>query len=515
MVDYSQWEIRKDIPVTEVKLDKHNPRMPENSESLTQEDILNLMVNDYRIIELAESIATKGFMPLDNMVITYEDSIPVVLEGNRRVAALKLLINPAIAPIKERQKFEALSSQIDAKIIMNPNFAIAPSREAASPLILDRHTVATDIPWSSIMQAEFHRDILRKRGLDTPTKEVLDEFNLKEKEMTDSLLRLSVYERACSFSYPNASIEERVKDKLNFEITTLERLINPVISQKRFKYKIENGKLIIKDEGLFNAFLRSVVIHMHEKIEKLPRITSRSANKIEQIDKYLHAIKREITEIAEIASDDRRASNSEEFLTSESSESGNLGGAGNLSISEGPDIEIAKSATRRVPKRRTVHNNDFSYEYSSAANQRIYDELGRIPVKDAPSCVTIAIRVLLERTIKAYLRCMKKRSVPISINGKEQKIPIKDAKFGDILDWITKDEADIILDPEIRRALKKFKQADYSNLLSLSTLNAVIHEQFQVIYKDSVFAIWDTLSPIFEYFMHTPKYNSEIMANQE
>ena len=35
MVDYSKWEIRKDIPVTDVKLDKLNPRMPENSELLT------------------------------------------------------------------------------------------------------------------------------------------------------------------------------------------------------------------------------------------------------------------------------------------------------------------------------------------------------------------------------------------------------------------------------------------------------------------------------------------------
>lgn len=515
MVDYSTWKISNEIPVTEVKLDKLNPRMPENSESLTQEDILNLMVNDYRIIELAESIVAKGFMPLDNMVITYEDDIPVVLEGNRRVAALKLLINPAMAPIKERPKYEALSAQIDVKTIMNPNFAVAPNREAANPLILDRHTVATEIPWSSIMQAEFHREVLRKRGLELPTKEVLEEFNLKEKDITDSLLRLDIYERACSFSYPSASIDRKVKDKLNFEITTLERLVNPSLSQKRFRYKIADGKLTVQDEALFNAFLRSVVIHMYEPIEGLQRITSRSANKTEQIDKYLRAIRREITtsvptdETSDEQKGQHKEDNEEDFdkRTSAPIEKGK----------EDEDQTKSDSAgiPRRQPKRRTVHTNELRFEYSSPANQRIYEELGRISVKDAPSCVTIAIRVLLERTIKSYLRRMKKRSVPVKIDGNMKKVPIADAKFGDIIDWITQDDSDIVLDPEIRRTLKKFKRAENSNLLSLSMLNAVIHEQFQVIYKDGVFAIWDNLAPVMEYFMNRPETNAESMAIQD
>ena len=513
MVDYSTWQRTNEIPVTEVKLDKYNPRMPENSESLTQEDILNLMVDDYKIIELAESFATKGLMPLDNMVVTYEEGIPVVLEGNRRVAALKLLINPAMAPIKERQRFEALSAKIDVKMIMYPNFTIAPNRDAASPLILDTHTVATEIPWSSIMQAEFHRDILRKRGLDYPTKDVLEEFNLKEKDITDSILRLDIYEKACSFSYPSASIEKKVKDKLGFEITTLERIVNPSISQKRFKYKINNGKLTIIDEELFNSFLKSVVIHMYEPIEGLQRITSRSANKTEQIEKYLRAIKREIDS-------EKLDSEGQGNQTNQTSSNDGVSGQNSSPADDRndgysiEDVAFPPSVPKRQPKRRTVHSNELKFEYNSPANQRIYDELGRITVKDAPSCVTIAIRVLLERTIKSYLKRMKKKTVPLTVEGKKVKVPLADAKFGDILDWITSEDSDVFLDPEVKRNLKKFKRADNSNLLSLSMLNAVIHEQFQVIYKDGVFAIWDNLAPVLEYFMNRPETNAESMAIQ-
>ena len=425
---------------------------------------------------------------------------------------MKLLINPAMAPVKERPKYEVLSSRIDPKMIMNPSFAIAPSREAASPLILDRHTVATEIPWSSIMQSEFHREVLRKRGLVLPTKEVLEEFNLKEKEMTDSLLRLDIYERACSFSYPSASIERKLKDKLNFEITTLERLINPPISQKRFNYRITNGRLTILDEELFNAFLRSVVIHMYEPIEGLQRITSRSANKTEQIERYLKAIKREIVSIVPTEKEQTSP-----IIQSEPDSSSSAVVSGDFNKKEVRQNGTGVSSGRpiRQPKRRTVHSNELRFEYSSPANQRIYDELGKILVKDAPSCATIAIRVLLERTIKSYLRMMKKKAVPLTIDGNKVKVPIADAKFGDILDWITSDDAGIILDPEVRRNLRKFKRADNSNLLSLSMLNAVIHEQFQVIYKDGVFAIWDNLAPVFEYFMNRPETNAESMAIQD
>lgn len=515
MVDYSAWEISRKIPVTEVKLDRFNPRMPENSESLTQEDILSLMVNDYKIIELAESIALKGFMPLDNMVVTYEDGIPVVLEGNRRVAALKLLINPAMAPIKERPKYEALSSQIDPKMIMNPSFAVAPSREAASPLILDRHTVATEIPWSSIMQAEFHREVLRKRGLELPIKEVLEEFNLKEKEMTDSLLRLDIYERACSFSYPSASIERKLKDKLSFEITTLERLINPAISQKRFKYKISNGRLIVLDEALFNAFLRSVVIHMYEPIEGLQRITSRSANKTEQIEKYLRAIKREIESEEQNSGEQDNQIDWNSHSEGNNDESNNTSFDNNSDDSRKDDTTTPSVNTRKRPKRRTVHSNELKFGYYSPPNQRIYDELGKIAVNEAPSCVTITIRVLLERTIRAYLKKMGKKRIPRLEEGKKKNIDISEADFGEILDWIIKEETGIVLDPEIRKALKKFKYGSNTELLSLSRLNAVIHEPLQIIDKDGAFLIWDNLALIFEYFMNSPETNAESMAIQD
>lgn len=516
MVDYSTWAIRNDIPVTEVKLDKFNPRMPENSESLTQEDVLNLMVNDYKIIELAESIATKGFMPLDNMIVTYENDIPVVLEGNRRITALKLLINPAIAPIKERQKYELLSSQIDAKMIMNPNFAVAPSREAASPLILDRHTIATEIPWSPIMQAEFHREVLRKRGLDFPNKEVLEEFNLEEKEMADSLLRLHLYGRICSFYYPNDSIERKVKDKLKFEITTLERLVDSTISQKRFKYKVSDSKLAISDEGLFNAFLKSIVIHMYEPIENLPRITSRSANKSEQIDKYLKAVGREIAIGISMEGGNQNAQ-------IPPSNEGAAKDRDSYILENGVGKEVEKSCStstifvsqKHQVKRRTVHSNEMRFGYSSPANQRIYDELGKIPVKEAPFCVTIATRVLLERTIRAYLKKMGRRKMPRVENGKIKKVDIIGVDFGEILDWIVDEKAMVVLDPEIRKILGKFKYGSNTELLSLSRLNAVIHEPLQVVDKDGVLSIWDNLVPILEYFMNNPETNAKSMSMQD
>lgn len=520
MVDYSQWKIRTDIPVTEVKLDKMNPRMPEKAAALTQEDVVNLMVNDYRIEELAESIAAKGFMPLDLMVIVFEDNAPVVLEGNRRITALKLLINPALAPVKERGKYEAFNAQIDAELLMYPRFIVAPSREYASPLILDRHTISTEIPWTPIMQAEFHRNILQGRGLTIPTHEVLEEYNLKEKDIADSLTRLSLYERISSFSYPSTEMGNRVCNKLKFDITTLERIVNSSASQKRFRYSIENCKYSIENEKIFNAFLKSVVIHMYEPIGPLQRITSRTANTTKQIKNYLEAIESEIKE--DFIKETEHASANEFHDTKNSANvddkplllglSAEEAGAKSQSSIYPEPFQETENRRRR---RRFVHENELGFGYYSPANKHIYEELGRIPVKDAPFSVAIVIRIFMERSIRAYLRKLNKKKIPVIVDEKRRCKAIADATFGEILEWIIRDDSNIVLDFEVRKSLKKFKNGSREDLLSLSRLNAVIHEQLQMIDKEGVISIWDNLAPIFEYFMNSPETNSESMANPE
>jgi len=91
--------VHKSIAMIDVKdlyLDSKNPRLGRhiNSREICQDKVLNEM-EDWTIDELAVSFIESGYWPQEALVIIEEDGRNIVLEGNRRLAALKLLLNAA------------------------------------------------------------------------------------------------------------------------------------------------------------------------------------------------------------------------------------------------------------------------------------------------------------------------------------------------------------------------------------------------------------------------------------
>jgi hypothetical protein len=90
-----------DVSLNDVFLDPNNPRffiepqnvIPDNkfTEALVQEKCMDKM-KDYEIDELKESVKSVGFLQIDKVVVRPLDNKKyVVVEGNRRIAALKIL----------------------------------------------------------------------------------------------------------------------------------------------------------------------------------------------------------------------------------------------------------------------------------------------------------------------------------------------------------------------------------------------------------------------------------------
>src|SRR5579863_7905781 len=86
----------KSLKIDSLDLDLENPRITLASD---QRDAMQKILNEQkaRLINLAESIAVKGFSPMDRCLILRSHIRPgkfIVLEGNRRVLCAKLLKNP-------------------------------------------------------------------------------------------------------------------------------------------------------------------------------------------------------------------------------------------------------------------------------------------------------------------------------------------------------------------------------------------------------------------------------------
>jgi len=91
-----------EVNIEELQLDPLNPRLPERLRGAKDEDVLNWMLSDATLIDLMASIAENGFFPGEPIIAIKEKKHYIVVEGNRRLAAIKLLNHPNLATISPK-----------------------------------------------------------------------------------------------------------------------------------------------------------------------------------------------------------------------------------------------------------------------------------------------------------------------------------------------------------------------------------------------------------------------------
>ena len=93
----------KDIPLTDLELDSQNPRLPKSLKGSSESEIIHFMLLDASLVELMLAIGKNGYFPGEQLLVTpiEKSSKYRVIEGNRRLTAVKLLNNPELATIQK------------------------------------------------------------------------------------------------------------------------------------------------------------------------------------------------------------------------------------------------------------------------------------------------------------------------------------------------------------------------------------------------------------------------------
>lgn len=84
-------------PVGSLVLDRMNPRLVNGAENATDEEIVRRFYRADDLGELLQSIAANGYLDIEPMIVVQENGQLVVLEGNRRLAAIRLFREPSFA----------------------------------------------------------------------------------------------------------------------------------------------------------------------------------------------------------------------------------------------------------------------------------------------------------------------------------------------------------------------------------------------------------------------------------
>lgn len=159
--------VQTTVPVADLYLDSGNPRVAEDSTD--QRVLMRAIAKEQgpKLVQLARSIVELGGLDPSALPIVIErDDVPGgywVLEGNRRILALKLLNRPSLGEgIVEEPHLRAIkkfSSEFgDGAALFVPS-VVFPDRESARPWIKLRHTGenkgAGTVPWDSEQAARW------------------------------------------------------------------------------------------------------------------------------------------------------------------------------------------------------------------------------------------------------------------------------------------------------------------------------------------------------------------------
>ncbi|NBL66000.1 hypothetical protein GV828_12400 [Flavobacterium sp. NST-5] len=241
-IDYSSWETFE-YTLSSLQLDVNNPRIKYRGENLNQTQIMKFLIQNERVYELAKKISEEGYFVGEEPIICIEGNKKVVLEGNRRTAALKLLQDP------KKYLSTAKANTLLQNILKN-NFPvdkklrcyIAPNRLLANPIIYERHNGATLQRWKTGNQYSFVAEMYYEDGLSID--DICDVLN-------ESRARILKPLKAYNLFFEGKEILEKEEnltiDIANFDFTNLERFYTYEDARifLGIDFNNENGELLI------------------------------------------------------------------------------------------------------------------------------------------------------------------------------------------------------------------------------------------------------------------------------
>jgi hypothetical protein len=148
----------RQIAIRDLRVDAHNPRLPEAHRGGSQEDLAVILEMGFDAFSVAQSIVDNGYFLGEPLLAVASDDEPgafVVVEGNRRLTALFGLAVPEIrAQFAEPDRWESISSRTSLDQSSTVPVIVHASREATHSQVAKAHVVGK-LQWRPYMQARF------------------------------------------------------------------------------------------------------------------------------------------------------------------------------------------------------------------------------------------------------------------------------------------------------------------------------------------------------------------------
>ncbi len=165
MTGMNGWQ-RDLVSPLDLQLDPDNPRFELTTRN--QDAILAHLLRDHDVITLAKSIAeAKQLWPTETILTYFDGKQHIVLEGNRRTAACKVLLNPEILPDIAQDLIQQIPIIDDEtrRNISKVDICFDYDRERGDPIVANIHAVIQRRAWSLVSRMRYvHREFKKSKN---------------------------------------------------------------------------------------------------------------------------------------------------------------------------------------------------------------------------------------------------------------------------------------------------------------------------------------------------------------
>jgi len=197
-------------PISDLLLDGRNPRLPESAVDLNQIELLKLMELDFDLIPIGQSMSDNGYFVEEPLIVIPkpgEDEF-ITVEGNRRLAALKLLTDPELRKhSRQRHVWEKLAKAAKYSLTEVP-VIVHQSRDDLIAILGFRH-IAGIMKWDPLSKARFIDDHIERRGERADFKETARQLGSRSSTIRDNYVAYRTFLQARDeFDIDTSELEE-------------------------------------------------------------------------------------------------------------------------------------------------------------------------------------------------------------------------------------------------------------------------------------------------------------------
>ena len=457
---------RLTIKLSNLYLDLRNPRYEEQK---SQNEALNTIAREQgnKLLVLLRDIIENGLNPSDIPIVMPDpanDNCFIVLEGNRRIAALKLFKRPTILlNTNQKQKFRKFHDNYKKAVPQTVECLVVNSRDEANLWIERKHegemNGAGTVRWDSIQKGRF---LANKNGKDSKVVQLID--FMKVASEGDSHF---------------------IEDLKKVGSTNLDRILGTPEVRSTLGLEYSHGEYSSRyewDEVLKG--LKAIVKRLSEESFKVADIYHKA-------DRLKFIADIPVYELPDKTKKAEQQWKLRDFTLSQGKKPGTKEEETIVEADSAKDDQKATSlAQQERPTDRSMFlPEDLMLSISSDRCNRIYSELKKMSHKDLPNACSVLMRVFLELSVDCYMESFElvKNSVSAAKDPRDLK-----QKVNVVLNHLKQKKA--YLDDAKAKGIRAAINNDQS-IFSVDTLNAYVHNSEFNPMPDVLMLTWDNIQP--------------------